>query len=124
MLVHVLDIFKKVFRAKWRYLDLVSKYPTISSTYQLNKCFTGFFQLFLPGIFLSSWLKMQSALNQCRAYSRRGSKIFFVFLKIRFWDELGPYGRWGAVQHVKIKFISIRVFLVSKKSLVFDPGRP
>ena len=57
-------------------------------------------------------------------YTRRGSEIFFLFLKIRFWDELGPYGRWGAVKHVKIKFISMRAFLVSKKNLVFDPRRP
>ncbi len=49
--------------------------------------------------------------------------IYFVlFLKIRFWDELGPYGRWGAVKHVKIKFISIRVFLVSKKAWLLIHG--
>ena len=47
---------------------------------------------------------------------------FFLFLKIRFWDELGPYGRWGAVQHVKIKFISIRAFLVSKKACFLIHG--
>ena len=60
------------------------------------------------------------------ASSKLGAALryFFLFVKIRFWYELGPYGRWGAVQHVKIKFISMRVFLVSKKSLVFDPLRP
>ncbi len=37
ILVHFLDILKKVFRAKWRYFDKVSKYPTISSKYKFKK---------------------------------------------------------------------------------------
>ena len=58
------------------------------------------------------WAQMNTNLGAALRY-------FFLFLKIRFWDELGPYGRWGAVQHVKIKFISILVFLISKKKLGF-----
>ena len=58
-----LDIFKKVFKANWRYLDVVSKYPPISSKYPLKKyMFCGFFQicfseifnfLFFPNVFFS-----------------------------------------------------------------------
>ena len=38
-----------------------------------------------------------------------------TFSKIRFFHEWGPYKRWGLVQHVILKIIAFRVFLVSSK---------